>query len=240
MFCGDSKWLQTWTGVCHQIFGGLKVQTMWNLQTNVWCVQRRLIYLIKICLQMGLTWVCHNEPESKRESMKYKYRHSGKKRVQGAAVSKGHVGSLRGHKIARHYWFHRTRCNATCWFFLAGSSSVPIMVEGSASPLTHTWLIECEALPHPHHLVMIKKVGGGETAFLFFILLTTIVHWFLLATIVGRRLHPPPQLGKCIRVSYFLVTIYIHIHWQWWTVHVCNACTAYLIFFFQDKELCIL
>ena len=34
---------------------------------------------------------------------------------------------------------------------------------------------------------------GGERAFLSFILLTTIVRWFLLATIVGRRLPPPPH-----------------------------------------------
>ena len=38
----DSKSvLQAWTEVCHQIFGGWKVQTMWNLQK--WCVWRSML-----------------------------------------------------------------------------------------------------------------------------------------------------------------------------------------------------
>ena len=49
--------------------------------------------------------------------------------------------------------------------FLAGSSSVPIMVEGSASPLVHTWLIESEVLPWPYLFVMIEKLGERETVF---------------------------------------------------------------------------
>ena len=70
-----------------------------------------------------------------------------------------------------------------------------------ASPLTHTWLLESEALLRPYHLVMIERVGERETASLSIILLTTIVA-------DGQRVaHPHPWFSKRIRVSYFLVTI---------------------------------
>ena len=53
---------------------------------------------------------------------------------------------------------------STCWFFfLAGSSSVPNMVEGSASPLTHTRLIESEVLTCLSHLVMVERVGERDS-----------------------------------------------------------------------------
>ena len=81
------------------------------------------------------------------------------------------------------------------FFFLAVSSSVPNMVEGSASPLTYIWLIESEVLPCLSHLVIIER-GEGETASLSIILLTTIVRWFLLATIVGHRPPSPTTRQK--------------------------------------------
>ena len=40
---GISDWvLQVWTEVCQLIFAGWEVQTMWNLQNNVWRERRRL------------------------------------------------------------------------------------------------------------------------------------------------------------------------------------------------------
>ena len=96
--------------------------------------------------------------------------------------------------------------------YLAVPSSVPNMVKGSASPLTHTWLIESEVLQCPYFLVMIEKMGERERrATPLPILLITIVRRFLLATMDGRQLPSPPLLGECIRVSYFLVTIYIYM-----------------------------
>ena len=53
----------------------------------------------------------------------------------------------------------------TCWVFWRG---LPRYQSWSrpASPPTHTWLIGSEALPRPHHLVMLERVGG-DTAFFF-------------------------------------------------------------------------
>ena len=106
---------------------------------------------------------------------------------------------------------------AMCWLFLVGSSSVPNMVEGSASPLTYTWLIESEALPYPHHPVMIERVGERErereTVFLSIILLTRIIRWFLPVTIICWR---PNVLGCHIFSSQYLncVLMLIWIVWN--------------------------
>ena len=58
-----------------------------------------------------------------------------------------------------------TATNLFPWFeklprydFLRVSSLVPNMVEGSASPLTYTWLVKSEVLPCLSHLVMIERV----------------------------------------------------------------------------------
>ena len=80
--------------------------------------------------------------------------------------------------------------------FLAGSSSISDMVGGSASPLTHTWLIESKILTCLTYLVMIERVGKRDSL---------------------SHCHYPVILAdnycqltvKCIRVSYFLVTVVI-------------------------------
>ena len=62
----------------------------------------------------------------------------------------------------------------TCWFFFGRLFLSTNHGQRPASPPTHTWQIESESLPCPHHLLMIERVGG-ETVFLSIILLTTIV-----------------------------------------------------------------
>ena len=76
--------------------------------------------------------------------------------------------------------------------------------------LTHTWLIRSEVLPCPYLLVMIERVGERLSLPLV-ILLTTIVRWFLLATIVHWR---PNVLGFHISSSQYVhAHINIHIHY---------------------------
>ena len=52
----SKKVLKAWTEVYHQISGGWEVQTMWNLQKNVWCVQRGIFKqeIFTNVLNMGL------------------------------------------------------------------------------------------------------------------------------------------------------------------------------------------
>ena len=56
----NQRVLQAWTEVCHQIFGGWEVQTMWNLQKNVWYVWKSMFSFKKKkkkiykCANMGL------------------------------------------------------------------------------------------------------------------------------------------------------------------------------------------
>ena len=89
--------------------------------------------------------------------------------------------------------------------FLAGSSSVLNMVEEYASPLTHIWLIESEALTCLSQLVMIERVGVRDS-------LAHCHNPVILANCYR------PLTVKCNRVSYFFVTthtytcIYIYIY----------------------------
>ena len=36
--------LQGWKEVCHQVFEDWEVQTVWNLQKNMWCVCKKNVY----------------------------------------------------------------------------------------------------------------------------------------------------------------------------------------------------
>ena len=60
--------------VYHQNFGAYHVKV---IEECVMCTD--LHVLVKICLQMGYTWVCHFEPESKRQSIEGKHTDSSAK-----------------------------------------------------------------------------------------------------------------------------------------------------------------
>ena len=72
----------------------------------------------------------------------------------------------------------------------------------SASPLTHTWLIESEVFPRLSHLVMLERVGEKDglshanSADYYRRPIASVSHFL------------SPQPGECIRVSYFLVIQY--------------------------------
>ena len=66
------------------------------------------------------------------------------------------------------------------------------MIEGSISSLTHTWLIGSEVLPCPHLLVIIERVKERYS----------LPSPYPVILIYYYR----PLMGKCIRMSYFLVT----------------------------------
>ena len=76
----------------------------------------------------------------------------------------------------------------------------------SVSPLIQTWLIESEVLPCLSYLVMIERVGerdglsAANSAYYYRRPIATVSHFL------------SSQPGEYIRVSYFLVTIYIYIY----------------------------
>ena len=78
------------------------------------------------------------------------------------------------------------------------------MVEGSTSPLTHTWLIGSEVLPCPHLLVIIERVKERYSLpSPYPVILIYYYH---------------PLTAKYIRMSIFLVTMVaesIHFHGGW-------------------------
>ena len=81
----------------------------------------------------------------------------------------------------------------TCWFF-GGLFLGTKYGRGFASPLTHLWLIESEILPCLSHLVIIERVGERDSL--------SPCHYHIILAYYYR-----PLTVKCIRVSYFLVTI---------------------------------
>ena len=105
--------------------------------------------------------------------------------------------------------YFRSLKNYHVLIFFAVSSSVPNMVEGPVSPLTHTWLIESEVLPSLSHLVMIKRVGERERETASTAANSANNYRRLIAS-VSHFLSPQPT--EYIRVPYFLVTIYIYIY----------------------------
>ena len=108
----------------------------------------------------------------------------------------------------------------TCWFSRAVSSSIPNIVEGSTSPLTHTWLIRSEVLPCPHLLVIIEKVKERYS----------LPSPYPVILIDYYR----PLTGKCIRMSYFLVTEPIGI----WRLTVGILCVAHALLFVLGMAGC--
>ena len=76
--------LQAWTEVCYQSFGGWQMQTMWNSQKNVWCIQRRMFLSKNVYkwAKHGFAWVEKTVHEVETHWL------SGKERVSGTVVSK--------------------------------------------------------------------------------------------------------------------------------------------------------
>ena len=99
--------LQAWTNIYHQIFGGWKVYIMWNLQKNVWSVQRRMFELNNDnkWLIIGLprrAWIektVHRLEKHTVSSLKKSFGRSGQQR------------SLCWHERIHNYWFFWKRWN---------------------------------------------------------------------------------------------------------------------------------
>ena len=68
-----------------------------------------------------------------------------------------------------------------------------------ASPPTNTWLLESEALPRQHHPAKIERVGERDSLSFHY-----SVYYY--RPLILARYHCP-LTDKCIRVSYFLVTV---------------------------------
>ena len=79
----NKRVLQAGTEVFYQTFSSLEVQTMWNLQKNMWCVWKSIFKLKNIdkC-------ICHYKPDLKRQSMEWKYTDCSQENVPGIAVCK--------------------------------------------------------------------------------------------------------------------------------------------------------
>ena len=99
----------------------------------------------------------------------------------------------------------------TCWFFgraLLGTKYGRVF----ASPVTHTWLIGSEVLPCLSQPVMIER-DEREIASPHFHFSAYYYRPLILAC------YPRPLTAKCIRVSYFLVTILIgYSRSEWWNL----------------------
>ena len=82
------------------------------------CDKHRQACLVKRCLQMGETWICHFE--SRRQSTEWKNIDSRlEKKILGATISKeGSSVSLIGNERSHYYWFSWKRCNCKMWFLL--------------------------------------------------------------------------------------------------------------------------
>ena len=85
---------------------------------------------------------------------------SNDKPLFSAFSARHYFGLLRLHPVIKKWPLtpFRSLKKITCWFSLAVSSFIPNMVEGSTSPLTHTWLIGNEVLLCPRLLVIIERV----------------------------------------------------------------------------------
>ena len=103
----------------NQIFGGWKIQTLWNSQNDVWCVRRSMFLSKKLFtdeIDLGLPL------QACAEKTVYgvgKHCLSGKGKVLCTAVSKeGHADYVLGHEMTHHYWFLWKRCNRKHFFQL--------------------------------------------------------------------------------------------------------------------------
>ena len=91
--------------------------------------------------------------------------------------------------------------NSPCVDFFGGLFLSTKYGREFASPLTYTWLIESEALPCLSPLVIIERVGERDS-------LSPCYYPVILAY------YYRPLTVKCIRVSYFLVTLTRILWWK--------------------------
>ena len=120
--------LQAWTEICHQIFGGWEVQTMWNLQNNVWyvCRERSLFQSKKKKKKkkkIFTIWLNVDLPlrtrVNKTEYGVETHQLSGKEKILNAAVrNEGQTDRLLGNERTNHYRFPWKRCNCKQYFLL--------------------------------------------------------------------------------------------------------------------------
>ena len=76
--------------------------------------------LVNKCLQMSYTWVCHNKPESKRQSYELEtHSFSNKENILEKASKESHIDNLLEHENAHHNWFPWKRPNCKQCFLLA-------------------------------------------------------------------------------------------------------------------------
>ena len=105
--------LQVRTEVCRRILGGWEVQTMWNFQKNVMCVEKHVLLKKKKKftnrLNMGLLLRARIENIVHRVEA---YWFSSKENIPCAVISKeSHTKSLLRHERIYHYWYPWKRCN---------------------------------------------------------------------------------------------------------------------------------
>ena len=100
-----------WTEAYHQIFGGWEVQTIWNLQKNIFV---KKVFTNKLNITLPLqAWV-----ENTVSGVKIHWL-SSKEKVLGAAVSKdSHADSLLGDERIHHNWFPWKMYNYKQYFLL--------------------------------------------------------------------------------------------------------------------------
>ena len=104
--------LQTWTEVCHQIFGDWEEQTYVKFTKELVKYMEKQVLIKKMftnSLNMGLkpwAWV-ENEVHGVETHWL-----SCKENILGAVVSKeGYADSVLRHERTHHYWFPPKKCN---------------------------------------------------------------------------------------------------------------------------------
>ena len=119
-----------------------------------------------------------------------------------------------------------------CWLFGSFFLSTNHGRRSASPPLMHTWLIESEVFSCPCQLVPIERIKEKQpshfhnSAYYYSLLIFACHYSWPLA---GKPHLLLPQPDKCMRVSYFLVTIYIYIYiYTYMIVCVCVYVRVYI------------
>ena len=106
----SNRMLQFWTKVCHQTLVSWEVQTMWNLQCDIYkesCFGEKMF---TNGLKMGLSLLVWIEKTVHEVEIHWL---SSKEKVPGTAVSKeGDADSVLGQERRHYYWFPWKRSNS--------------------------------------------------------------------------------------------------------------------------------